>query len=266
MPIEVASWIDVFDQEKFHALDRQVMKIVFDVHNELGGLLDEKLYKCEVAARCAAVGLEPVEREVRIRVSYEDFVKDYAMDMLLCGGLMLEGKTAERLTAVHRGQTVNYLLLTGMKHSRLVNFRGERVEHEFVSTRLSPEKRRRFKVTEDGWLDLDETTRRLRAKTVEILEDWGALDVHLYRDALVHFSGGADSVSRPVEIFSGSRRVGTQTLNLLHEDVAFAVTTKHESAGAMRHQLLRLLQHTRLKYFHWINLNHDVAEFSTLER
>ena len=76
----------------------------------------------------------------------------------------------------------------------------------------------------------------------------------LYREALVHFLGGSGSVCQAVEVFSGSRRVGTENLNLLNEDTGFALTTKPESAGAMRDHLGRLLDHTRLKAIQWINL------------
>ena len=109
MPIEVSTEIRACDQEEFHALDRRIMGVVFAVHNEFGRLLDEDLYKCEIAARCVAMGIQPVEREVWIRVSHESFTKDYYLDLLFCSGLMLEGKAAERLVAAHRSQSLNYL-------------------------------------------------------------------------------------------------------------------------------------------------------------
>jgi GxxExxY protein len=267
MPIEVSTRIQAYDQEQFHALDRRIMGVVFDVHNEFGRLLDEELYKCEIAARCAAIGLEPAEREVRIRVSHESFIKDYFMDLLFCRGFMLEGKAAERLVAAHRGQSLNYLLLAGLKHGRLVNLRTERVQHEFVSTTLTPEERRRFSVEEDDWVELNAESRQLKARMIELLEDWGAfLYVNLYREALVHFLGGSDSVCKAVEVFSGSRRVGAQDLNLLGEETGFALTTKQEGAGAMRDHLGRLLDHTPLKAIQWINLNRHRAEFTTLSK
>ena len=58
------------------------MRVVFDIHNEFGRLLDEDLYKSEISARCAAAGIHPAEREVRLRVSYNGFIKDYFMDLL----------------------------------------------------------------------------------------------------------------------------------------------------------------------------------------
>jgi len=267
MPIEVSTRIQAYDQEEFHALDRRIMGVVFEVHNEFGRLWEEDLYKCETAARCGAIRLEPAEREVRIRVSHESFVKGYFMDMLFFHDFMLEAKVAERLVAGHRGQALNYLLLAGLKHGRLVNLRTERVQHEFVSTTLTPEERRRFSVVESDWVEMNAESRQLKAKTIELLEDWGAfLEVNLYREALVHFLGGSGSVCKAVEVFSGSRRVGTQNLNLLNEDTGFALTTKQEGAGVMRDHLGRLLDHTRLKAIQWINLSRHRAEFTTLSK
>ncbi len=73
MPIEVATPIQPCDQETFHALDRRVMRVVFDIHNEFGRLLDEDLYKCEIEARCSAIGILPTEREIQIRVTHQSF-------------------------------------------------------------------------------------------------------------------------------------------------------------------------------------------------
>ena len=52
MPIEISTAIEALEQEQFHALDRQIMGIIFDIHNEFGPLLDESLYKLEIAERC----------------------------------------------------------------------------------------------------------------------------------------------------------------------------------------------------------------------
>lgn len=267
MPIEVSTTIKIFNQEEFHALDRQVMGVVFEVHNEFGRLLDEKLYKCEIANRCLNLGLQPAEREVQIRVSHENFVKDYFMDLLVCHGFMLEGKVTEKLVAAHRGQALNYLLLTDMKHGRLINLRTERVQHEFISTTLTSKERRKYRVAEDGWRDLNSEGRLLRAKTLELLEDWGAfLDVNLYREALVYFLGGPNVVNKVVEVFSGSQRIGAQNMNLLNEETGFALSMLPVGAGALKEHLERLLRHTRLRAIQWINLNRHVVELTTLVR
>lgn len=109
MPIEINTDLRACDQEEFHALDRRIMRVVFDVHNEFGRLLDEALYKAEIAARCLAIGIEPVDRELRIRVRHQSFTKDYFMDLVFGRNLMLEGKAAEQLVPAHRNQALNYL-------------------------------------------------------------------------------------------------------------------------------------------------------------
>ena len=265
MPIEVNTQIRAFNQEEFHALDHQIMRVAFDVHNEFGRLLDEELYKREIATRCLAMGIKPVEREVRIRVTHENFAKDYCMDLLFCQGSMLEGKAAERLVAAHRAQALHYLLLAGLKHGCLVTFRTERLQHEFVSTTLTLEDRRRFRVVDNEWVEMNPASQELKVKTIELLKDWGAfLDANLYREALVHLLGGPSSVSKSVEIISGATPVGSQKLNMLGPNIAFALTMKQRKATLMRDHLERLLRHTSLQAIQWINLNHHLAEFATL--
>jgi hypothetical protein len=88
--------------------------------------------------------------------------------------------------------------------------------------------------------------------------------VNLYREALIHFLGGAASVTRPVEIFSGSRVVGTQKLNMVTVDTAFAFTTLQGNRSGMRENLARLLAHTSLRNIQWINLDRHRLEFITL--
>jgi GxxExxY protein len=265
MPIEVSTQIRACNQEEFHALDRQIMRVAFDVHNEFGRLLDEELYKRAIATCCLANGIQPVEREVRIRVTHENFAKDYSMDLLFCQGSMMEGKAAKRLVAAHRSQALNYLLLAGLKHGRLVNFRTERLQHEFVSTTLTLEDRRRIKVVDDGWVRMNPASQDLKVRTIELLKDWGAfLDANLYREALVHFLGGPSSACKSVEVFSGGTPIGAQKLNMLGSNTAFALTMKQRQATYMRDHLERLLRHTSLQAIQWINLNHHVAEFTTL--
>ena len=265
MPIEVKTEIRVFDQEQFHALDRRVMGVVFDVHNEFGRFLDEDLYKAEIAARCVELGIHAVEREVLIRVTYESFTKDYRMDLLLASGVMLEAKAAVALTPAHRNQALSYLFLTSLNHGRLVNLRTERVQHEFVSTRLTHESRRQFTVADDRWRDLGKESTLLKTKLLDLLHDWGAfLDVALYREALLHFLGGRPAVCRPVRVFSGANCIGTQDMLLLTEHVAWAITAVPSPAAKMEEHQQRFLRHTQLRHLQWINLSHHRVELATL--
>lgn len=265
MPIKVHAETVVFDRQEFHTLTRQVLGLVFKVHNEFGRFLDEDLATQEIAARCGATGIQPVEREVRIQVTHGEFTKNYYMDLLLARGLLVEAKACDTTMPVHQTQALNYLLLTGMQHGLLINLRPNKVEHKFVSTKLTLEKRRQISVEASQWKEVGERCAFFRQRVLALLQDWGAfLEVPLYRDALTFFLGGAPEVQKPVEIFSGSRRLGTRALNLLSPKVAFALSAISDSPEDFGAHLLRFLRHTHLGHLQWVNFNHQVVEFRTL--
>lgn len=265
MPIEIQSDIRVFEQEEFHSLTRRVLRLAFDVHNDFGRFLDEELCKRELVDRCLNEGITPVKMEVRIRLAHEDFWKDYFMDLLLADGLMVEAKATDHLVPVHHGQALNYLLLTGMQHGLLVNFRSSRVEHRFVSTKLTPAKRRQFQVNTSRWKGEDPKAAWLLERMLQLLKDWGAfLEVTLYRDAIIHFLGGPDTVCHPVDIVSGKHVLGTQDLFLLTDNAAFSISAIISNPEEYESHMSRFLNHTRLDCIHWINLNHHNISFVTL--
>jgi len=267
MPIEPQTEIRVFNQEAFHTLDRRVLGVIFEVHNKFGRFLDELLFKREIAARCLERGISPAEREVAIRVSHDGFAKDYFMDLLFSHGLMVEVKTVEKLGPAHRKQALDYLFLTGMQHGRLVNLRTNQVEHEFVSTKLTVERRRAFSVVDNEWRDVNTESAWLKDKLVELLQDWGAfLEVSLYREAITWFLGGPSVVCRPVPVLSGSKSIGNQVVHLLTDDTAFAFTAVTASRDPMRAHQLLFLRHTPLKCIQWVNFNRHRIEFSTLTK
>jgi GxxExxY protein len=267
MPIEIPGDLRILDQEEFHALDRKLMRIIFDVHNEFGRFLGETLYKNEIAARWMEAGHGVAERELRIALTHEGYRKDYAMDMLFNHGLMLEAKVAELLTPPCRTQGLNYLLLAGMRHGRLVNLRPEKVEHEYLSTQLTPAKRRQFKTVDTLWREPNDESHWLRQKVISLLGDWGAfLEITIYRDAVASFLGGAEHVVRPVSVLSGARPIGQQMVHLLTGDTAFAFTAVTGDSGPMEDHQRRFLKHTELKHIQWINLNQHQIEFRTLSK
>jgi GxxExxY protein len=267
MPIEVTTDIIVLNQEEFHALAAKLLRIIFDVHNEFGRFLDEALYKNEIAARWAAAGLGKVGREVQVNVSHKAFRKSYFMDTLFNGGLMLEAKVADALSPIHRAQGLNYMFLTGMKHSLLANLRPERVEHEFLSTTLTPIERRKFSLVDAGWQALNEESKYLRETLDELLLDWGAfLEIGLYREAVTHLLGGTERVVGRVPVYSGERLVGNQPVHFLTADAAFAFTALPRNRAAMEDHQRRFLKHTPLRCIQWVNFNRHNIEFTTLTK
>ncbi|HYT91165.1 MAG TPA: GxxExxY protein [Gemmataceae bacterium] len=266
MPIHTKVPIRVLDQEAFHQVDRCVTGLAFAIHNELGRFLDEGLYQGELTRRCRENGFE-VEPELQITVSYGTFSKNYFADHLINQGTIVEDKAVSALNPAHKGQALNYLFLCGLHHATLLNFRTERVQHEFVSTRLTPAKRRRYQVVTSQWQPLTPRCRELHDLLQQLLTEWGAyLDPVLYRDAFMHFLGGEERVAREIRVMSGGAVIGTQKMHLLTDDIAFSVTASTHRPGTVLEHQRRFLRHTPLRAIQWINLNHQEIELWTIER
>ena len=264
MPVELPFSFRATEQDAFHADDRIVMRHAFAIQNEFGRLLDERIYQRELTYRCQADGLM-AETEVPLHVSYATFRKIYYLDLLVSRGTIYELKTVSALAGVHETQLLNYLLLAGQQHGKLVNFRTPSVELRFVSTRLTT--KRRKEVSFDHTNFHPATPRGLWfAETIRnIVADWGAfLDVDLYREAIVHLLGGKELVSQSVEIVHDNRSIGMQKVDLLEPDAAFLISSVTQRIQAYCQHLQRLVSHTRLKALYWVNLNHHHIAFRTL--
>jgi len=266
MPIFASSPISVFDQDAFHAVDKVVTGCAFAVHNELGRYLDERLYQVELAARLQEHKLT-AEREMQITLALDDFRREYFVDLFVNGGVIIETKAVEAFVPAHRAQVLNYLYLCGLHHATLLNFQAERVQHEFVSTRLTPALRRQVAWECSGWKPLCKGCELLLTTLRRLLEDWGcALDPVLYREALIHFLGGEAEVLRQVEVVTAHGIIGSYPVYQLADDVAFYLTTSVHRPHVVLEHLRRLLQHTRLRALQWINLNRQTVSLQTLEK
>jgi hypothetical protein len=102
---------------------------------------------------------------------------------------------------------------------------------------------------------------------LDLLQDWGAfLEVGLYREALVHFLGGATHVEQRVKLERDGHALGEQRMFIHNPGVAFRVSAYTESQGYIETQLRRLLALTDLEAIQWINLNHAKIEFTTIKK
>ena len=173
MPIEVQSELRGLSEDAFKEIAYRVTGAAFSVYNEYGNLFSEKLYKYEIASACRNSGLGKIEVEIPIRASHGDFVKKYSVDLLVAGGALFELKVVSDLIDEHRAQTLNYLFLTGLHRAKLINFGAASVQHEFVSTLVTPETRREFTVMRDGWIAVDPLSTKFVDLLTNLLRDWG---------------------------------------------------------------------------------------------
>lgn len=98
-----------------------------------------------------------------------------------------------------------------------------------------------------------------------LIADWGAfLDVELYRDAILHFLGGARKLEHPVQIQSDGRIIGHQRMHLVDQSTALHVSPAAHHVRTYEKHLRRLLASTDLTTIHWINFNKRRIVLQTL--
>ncbi len=266
MPVECSVEFVRMGQDDFHALDRRVMRHAFDIHNTMGRFFDERIYQEELARRCREEGMA-VEREVHLLVTHRTFSKSYFLDMLIEQGGLYEMKAVEALNHSHENQAINYLLLAGLKHGKLVNMRPASVESRFVSTTLSSPDRAGFQLNEDCFNAVSEADKSFRETFYALLNDWGAfLDVNLYREALVHLTDCSGAGLQSVDIVVSGKIVGSQKMCVLDGTVIWHLSSVRNHLASYKTHLLRLFQHTPMKRMHWVNMNYRNIALQTLEK
>ncbi|HKQ74828.1 MAG TPA: GxxExxY protein [Blastocatellia bacterium] len=260
MPVRVRTTTCRLEEIAFGRIAYDVMRCVFDIHNEFGRFCDEKIYKRELARRFPGT-----ELEVPIEIKFESFCKLYFLDVLINGAAVFEFKTAESLTDRHRSQLLHYLMMADLPHGKLVNTRTEQVQHEFVNTTLRPSDRTKFKITDQGWGEIGNTP--ILEWCVAFLRDVGTgLDINLYEEALTHLLGGDEIVLQDVEIVSGETALGLQKFRLVAPGVAFKVTALSTASNMFEIHARRLLEHTQLDAIQWINVTLNDVSFRTICR
>jgi len=268
MPVHRSIATTRISQDDFKCLASEVMHHVFEIHNEFGRLFAEAIYKRELAARLSEVILEAA-----VTVTHDTFTKTYFLDALVQNSGLFEFKAADTIHPRHRGQTLNYLLLFDLAHGKVINVRGEAVEHEFVNSHKRLSELRNPKVSDAAWNPQFDGAEAFRETLMSLIADWGVgLELGLYEEALIHLLGGEQTVVQPVPVFGQAGFIGTQRVSLAAPGVAFRLTAIHDDAdmalrlGAFETQARRLLEHTRLQAIHWANLTHREITFATLQR
>ena len=260
MPISTRVPIRRLSQSEFGEIAFEVMRQVFDIHNEIGRFFDEKIYKRELAQRLPGVLLEePIE------VTFGTFRKPYFLDVLVAGGAVFEFKAVEKLIGRHQAQLLNYLLLCDLAHGKLINVRSETVEHEFVNTNWRLAERLKFNINHERWDASIPGTATLCDFLTPFLRDLGAgLEIPLYEEAAVYCFGGKELVEADVRVQIAGHSVGKQRMRLIAPGVAFKITALNDSLTDFENHARRFLSHADLRAIAWININMKQATFTTL--
>ncbi len=115
----------------------EIGEIVVDcavkVHMRLGPGLLESLYETVLCHELQNRGLS-IQRQVPVPITYGQmqFTEGFRADLIVDGMVILELKSVERVTKVHKKQLLTYLRLSGRKVGYLLNF-GEALMKDGIS-------------------------------------------------------------------------------------------------------------------------------------
>jgi GxxExxY protein len=111
-------------------LSYKIIGLAMQVHTELGYGFLEKVYENSLMILLRENRIKS-EAQVPVKVIFHSrIVGDYIADILVEDSIILELKAQEKISEVHKAQTLNYLKATELKLAILLNFGRKRLESE----------------------------------------------------------------------------------------------------------------------------------------
>lgn len=109
---------------------KEVVDAAFRVHTKLGAGLLESVYEVVLAHEIKKRGLSAI-RQKPIPVKYENMVfnEGFRADIIVEDSVILELKSIEATTPVHKKQLLTYLRLADKKLGLLINFGESLIKH-----------------------------------------------------------------------------------------------------------------------------------------
>jgi GxxExxY protein len=114
----------------YKELTGEIIESACDVHNKLGCGLLEKVYENSLAWE-----LELRGRKVTLQKEFSVFYRKkevgiYYADLIIDNTVIVEVKAVEKITEVHRAQSLNYLRISGVRVGLIINFARPKLEYE----------------------------------------------------------------------------------------------------------------------------------------
>ncbi|KAF5056095.1 PD-(D/E)XK nuclease superfamily protein [anaerobic digester metagenome] len=112
---------------------KEIWSISFDIHQKLGPGIFESVYEEILAHELLKAGIA-FERQKLIPVTWDTLTIPgaFRIDFLLEKKVILELKSVEQLSAVHKKQLITYLKLTNLKLGLLINFNTNLLKDGFI--------------------------------------------------------------------------------------------------------------------------------------
>ena len=114
--------MDLIYKQEFY----EIKSACIEIRNILGMGFLEKVYENALKIELEERGFE-IKQQYSIKVIYKNkIVGDYIADLCNDDKVIVEMKTMNEITSIHKAQLLNYLKATGIKLGILVNFSRER--------------------------------------------------------------------------------------------------------------------------------------------
>ena len=111
-------------------LSYKIIELAMEVHGKLGYGFLEKVYENALMLLFKREGIK-AKQQAPMKVLFEEvIVGDYIADILVEDKMILELKSLEKISDVHRAQALNYLKVTGLHLAIILNFGKNRLEYE----------------------------------------------------------------------------------------------------------------------------------------
>ena len=109
--------------EKLNEIGTMIVESAIAIHRELGPGLLESVYEIVLGYELRQRGLK-VERQVSVPIEYKGlrFDEGYWIDLIVEGAVIIEIKSVQTVTLVHRKQLQTYLRLKDLRLGYLLNF------------------------------------------------------------------------------------------------------------------------------------------------
>jgi GxxExxY protein len=110
----------------------EIVGAAMEVHRALGPGFLERVYENALCIALRDRGLRHVQ-QATISVCFRgQVVGTYIADILVENDVILELKTVDCISDVHRAQTINYLKATGLRLALIINFARTKLEWERI--------------------------------------------------------------------------------------------------------------------------------------
>jgi GxxExxY protein len=110
----------------------QILGCVFEVLNEIGHGLHEKIYENGLVVAFKLKGI-PCGQQKRFPVSFRDVVVgEFVPDLIAFNAVIVDAKVIDRITDHERGKMTNYLRITKLRVGLILNFKHARLEWERI--------------------------------------------------------------------------------------------------------------------------------------